>query len=138
LDSVAKHKREQERSTKLETDSQLNLFRKEQSKVEQQSRQPESRPSEGIAAEWEFAGKKRRKAEDKGGLKGVKLRKTGTSDAKEGAGAESIKNHAKAGEQATNMSGVPLQKLDSGSTELGASKPTSTGLGLAAYSSDED
>jgi hypothetical protein len=129
LDSVSKSRQEKERAFKEETDNQLDVFRKQRNEVERKARAADSQT---IAAqpgsEWEFAGKKRKKAEDKGGLKGVKLRRT-------------VQEPAKETKSPSSKPEEPLKKDEPQSSSLEESKPTekpvSAGLGLD-YGSDSE
>jgi hypothetical protein len=116
---------------KRDTDFQVHSFKKLQTEVERQI-QPRNGNTVEKSSDWEFSGKKRKKVEDKGGLKGIKLRKT-TSDAAKSSSKETIPV-----ENGVKVSDIASKDPDIGDDTASELKPSSTSLGLAGYSSDED
>jgi hypothetical protein len=127
---------------KHETAEQLDAFRRQQEEDERQAKLQENKPIEmDENQDWAVASKKRKKPEQ-GGLKGIKLRKTSSSEPKK---VESSDREG-AGPSLTKLKHV--EKTGAGNDESSASNkaeaepakvpPKSSGLGLVAYSSDSD
>lgn len=97
---------------------------------------------------WKFSGKKRKKGKQKEFLKGIKLRKTSSTDSPSEALAKSVntnppeeKSRGTVQRQAAPPQDTPATASTKKESPLAAPRKTSTpivGLGLGNYSSDED
>lgn len=145
LDTVLESTRAREEAVRKETAEELEHFRKQQEKVEKAA-DDEGSP-EAEEEQWAARGKKRKKSHAKESLIGIKLRKT--SSATEFKEAKSEMNAAerkqqvpKAGNAVKVETIATTSKLSEGSAEEESPKaspsPSAAGLGLVAYSSDED
>ncbi|KAF7185153.1 PSME3-interacting protein, partial [Pseudocercospora fuligena] len=151
LDSVMESTRAQEAAVKKETTEQLDAFRRQQEEAERAAKQAGS-PEAPETAEQESwsVGKKRKKGKES--LFGaVKLRRSSTTDKSEQATAKPTQTteSTKAAERAPSQDAVKTETAENSSANASpgvaadskaAAKPapTGVGLGLGAYSSDED
>lgn len=141
LDTVLESTRAREAAVQRETAEELEHFRKQQEKVEKVVGD-EGKP-EVEEEQWASKGKKRKKSHAKESLIGIKLRKTSS------AAEDSKKTEAKEREPLpkTGSSTDAVTATTSSNPATGPAKeipakkspsPPTAGLGLAAYSSDED
>ncbi|KAI5370827.1 Putative PSME3-interacting protein [Septoria linicola] len=155
LDSVLESTRAQEAAVKRDTKEQLDAFRQQQLDAERKNASPTATQNTSEQTTW-AVGRKRKK--DHKALGGVKLRKSSSTAADKEAAVSSIA----AGVNITDEKTGPPQKppvsgtvprsgedaivaLTSKDEKKGDAPPStaagaaaSTGLGLGAYSSDED
>ncbi|TKX19945.1 hypothetical protein C1H76_7829 [Elsinoe australis] len=142
LESLNESTRAKEDAVRKETKEQLNLFREQQLKTERESRQTESQEAPTQRESWAVA--KKRKRENNVGLPGVKLRKASSgADSKATTSkppAAATEEQAKAILDSIATTEQPRTSKDAAASPLSKnqSPPTSGGLGLAAYSSDEE
>jgi FAM192A/Fyv6, N-terminal domain len=148
LDSVTKSKRDKEAAVRKETEVQLDSFRKSQSEVGRHSRTAETAsPTLQSAQDWEFSGRKRKKADDKAGIRGVKLRKTSTQE--ESSDTPEIQPAKDAAKDAVKDAVKDITKVDKiidkepsqGLQSKSATKQnvsTAAASLVAGYSTDED
>jgi len=130
LDSILETQRAKERALKEETDAQLAAFRKQREKAERETVQT-SPTADDIPTEWMLSGKKRKAASEKGIVKGLKLRKTSSSESK----LESIPDVSSIRELKEEQK--PSRPI-APKTESKPASSAAPSLGLVAYSSDED
>ena len=149
---------------KRETTEQLDLFRRQQEEADKAlleegvDKEEEGKAGSPAAGEsqWAVNARKRKRAKEKEGLKGVKIRRSSTSEGLERRGSASQElEKATAGPVATDVKETegalpPKAKPEAKATEAShTSPPTNTtaaaspgtkpgALGLAGYSSDED
>ena len=151
---------------KRETTEQLDLFRRQQEQADKALLEEGGDQEEGkagsptaVESQWAVNARKRKRAKEKEGLKGVKIRKSSTSeglDRRESASQEPEKAGAvpsttdikeKEGAlqapkgKATAVTPVspPVKPSKaSAATSSNPETPKPGGLGLAGYSSDED
>ncbi|KXT06172.1 hypothetical protein AC578_1418 [Pseudocercospora eumusae] len=150
LDSVMESTRAQEAAVKKETTEQLDAFRRQQEEAERAAKQAASHEAPETAEQESWSvGKKRKKGKES--LFGaVKLRRSSTTDKAEQPAPKAMdtKDSTKATESAAGRDAVkaePDEKSSDKVTPVAAdtktatkSTPTGVGLGLGAYSSDED
>ena len=154
LDSVLESTREKEAEVKKQTVEQLEAFRKQQEDAEKTARQDETTDAVESAETWSAGPRKRKKGRETI-LGGVKVRRTSTAEKKSDSPPkaasttpqkleESPKSHDddhKAAPVAGNETAgsVPPAKVQVQQSAGPNTPPSSAaGLGLAAYSSDED
>lgn len=149
LDSVLESTRKEEDRIRRETAEGLELFRKQQEEADKKARigdeQGAGETSPTVENEqWVAGGRKRKRAKEKEGLKGVKLRRSSSAvDAGPASSPEgkSQDNETKSTSVTKEEQPVPKAKATN-STPVSkpppaASKPKA-GLGLVDYGSDED
>jgi len=147
LDSVSQQTRAREDAVRRETAEQLNLFRQQRELKEKQALGGDA--EEAVVEEsWTTNGKKRKRVKAGPAISGVKLRKsssTAQSDAIIPAKSEPAASSlpAKTANTANSTTVDEALKPATMSTSppkpvKSPSPPTTSGLGLAAYSSDED
>ncbi|EME89729.1 uncharacterized protein MYCFIDRAFT_150310 [Pseudocercospora fijiensis CIRAD86] len=152
LDSVMESTRAQEAALRKETTEQLDAFRRQQEEAERAAKQAASPgPPETAEQESWSVGKKRKKGKES--LFGaVKLRRSSTTDKSEQPAAEppetTESSKTRAAGNASAQHAVKAESAEKSSDSASpvvsdgkaAVKPASSGvgLGLAAYSSDED
>ena len=149
LDSVLESTRAKEAEVKKETTQQLDAFRRLQEEAEKAAAQPDE--SEVLETDaWKAGSRKRKKARETA-VGGLKLRRVSTAE-KESANANAVseapekaqlsptagsEEPASAGTQSPERGSVANTKSqDEPAPKLPS--PSTTGLGLVAYSSDED
>lgn len=173
LDSVLESTRTQEAAIKKETNEQLELFHRQRQQADQallDTSGGKTGETNAVGAgspaeeeQWATTNRKRRRAKEKDALRGVKLRKSSSSGAKQspsqdvkrsdGNGADKPTKSTKTVDPVTtrkpSSAQPPLlvtnEEDSDGDSSQGASaeqkKPLISapiGLGLSAYSSDED
>jgi len=174
LDSVLESTRQKEETVKRETTVQLDLFRRQQEEADkvllEEGGEKEAadggNATEAGEGQWAVHGRKRKRAREKEGLKGVKLRKSSTSEASNRPATEPLeleKEEAVGSEQkppnkttlrtsgdsreeglqeaseACSASHAVSSAKSSASAKPHSPRVTATlGLGLGGYSSDED
>lgn len=164
LDAVLESTRAKEEAVKKETSEQLDIFRRQQEEADKALLSEDiiagdthtSGKAETLSteAQWAINARKRKRAKDKDGLKGVKLRKSSTSEASIG----SVIEHKKAMQSSSrkeemdrdasrsesNRNGDVREAQQSpgvsNSTTVPSSKEqaSTVGLGLGGYSSDDE
>lgn len=169
LDAVLESTRAKEQAVKKETSEQLDLFRRQQEEAEKAALDQAGSTSNAAASptdptietQWALNAKKRKRAKEDKGLKGVKIRKSSstaedlpakpdkTAATYQQSSATGIKSPvvARAGEAPQSNPGItsPGEELDSKAALPSVSKDSNAakaaalpGLGLADYSSDDD
>ena len=154
LDSVLESTREKEAEVKKQTVEQLEAFRKQQEDAEKIARQDDTTDAVESAETWSAGPRKRKKGRETI-LGGVKVRRTSTAEKKSDSppqealttsqkleeGPKSHKGDQKATPAAGNEtagSGPPAKVQAQQAAVLSTPPSSAAGLGLAAYSSDED
>jgi chorismate mutase len=148
LDSVQERARAKELAEKKHTKEHLEVFRKQQEEAERVAKELEAATAAPptVSETWAVGPRKRKKGKEKDGIGGLKIRRTSTGDkAKEAVDAKT-KDQAADSSRATP---VIADKTTEKSAEKVPDKPaaptspppppvTAAGLGLGAYSSDEE
>lgn len=164
LDSVLESTRAKEEAVKKETTEQLDLFRRQQDEADKKLREGENgREVEEAGSpivgesEWAVGSRKRKRVKEKEVLKGVKIRRSSSTQLGIASPDTGQKRSEEKSAPPKTLLGTPLEK-GSQQNQKSASPPTSSskvatkatnpdtsskpkpvpGLGLAAYSSDED
>ena len=159
--------RKKEEDVKRETTEQLDLFRRQQEKADKlvldeggdvdNAQVGKSQSPETAESQWAVISRKRKRLKDKEGLRGVKIRKSSSTDeppAKLHEDLGKLREGAVAASSAAIAEGSAVGQVDSGSRadsgstrqetsskkeKLESPKGTSVpGLGLTGYSSDEE
>lgn len=156
LDSELESERAREAAVRKEVSEQLQQFRKQQEDAEKAAVGEVNEPAfADESTEWVPKGKKRRKSHGKESLIGVKLRKTSSATESEQRPASKSAITSDRGPTGTaegaigkpkgsNESTVEVQTSEQADNALdravkpGNASPPTGGLGLGAYSSDED
>jgi hypothetical protein len=152
LDSVLESTRKEEDRVKRETAEGLALFRQQQDEIDKKAR----RGSDGAAVEegsptaeeesWIAGGRKRKRAKEKEGLKGVKIRRSSTSNEPgkpsqaSPALSSSTDSPAFGRLETAKPTGHPrkIQESPTSKSPAIAKKLPATKGGLVDYGSDED
>lgn len=143
LDSVQEKARAKELAEKRATKEGLEEFRKQQEEAERAAKEQDGAVSPPTVTEsWTVGPRKRKKGKEKEAIGGLKIRRTSTGDQAKKI-EDTQKSHiAKAEDQEENPSpGLkkPLaQEQSDPKSPLTSPPPPAAGLGLGAYSSDED
>jgi hypothetical protein len=146
LDSVQEAARAKELAEKRATKEGLEEFRKQQEEAERAAKEQEGAVSPPTVSEsWAVGPRKRKKGKEKDGIGGLKIRRTSTGEQARKVEDTSKPVTTKPDDQAGSSK---IQEQQSSTTEQSDKKPASTpavsppapaaGLGLGAYSSDED
>lgn len=146
LDSVQEATRAKELAEKRATKEGLEEFRKQQEEAERAAKEQEGAVSPPTITEsWSVGPRKRKKGKEKDAIGGLKIRRTSTG--------EQVKNLEDTSKSVTTKpddqtASSKVQEQQSSVKEQSDKKPASTssasppapaaGLGLGAYSSDED
>ena len=141
LDSVQEAARAKELAEKRATKEGLDEFRKQQEEAERAAKEQEGAVSPPTVTEsWSVGPRKRKKGKEKDGIGGLKIRRTST-----GEKAKKLEDTATPDNQTASSK---IQEQQSSVKEQSDKRPASTppvsppapaaGLGLGAYSSDED
>lgn len=165
LDSVLESTRAKEEAVKKETTEQLDVFRRQQEEADKallsEAVSTNDASPLGLASsesQWAINARKRKRAKEKEGLKGVKLRKLSTAsetpaklvepdpaalvsaDEKEAALVKgpSTENRDDMIKEAQLSSVASDNATITSSASSTKEKPITLGLGLVGYSSDED
>jgi ATPase subunit of ABC transporter with duplicated ATPase domains len=155
LDSVLEKTRAEEERVRRETAEGLQLFRRQQEEADRKARAAGGKqsPEEVTAAaavkeeeQWIAAGRKRKRAKEKEGLKGVKIRKSSSSTLEPAAVAASPSPAKEQQAEETKPASVPqddqpdLKSKTSSPAPVSKASPAApkAGLGLVDYGSDED
>lgn len=157
LDSVLESTRAKEEAVKKETTEQLDVFRRQQEEADkallsEAAGTNDASPLGLVSREsqWAINAPKRKRAKEKEGLKGVKLRKLSSPSANDQAtlivdGNEatlakgpSVVNTDDLIKEAQSPSVSSDNAAIRSSTSPTQEKPITLGLGLVGYSSDED
>jgi hypothetical protein len=145
LDSVQERARAKELAEKQHTKEHLEEFRKQQEEAERAAKELETVAPPTVGETWSAGPRKRKKGKDKDVIGGLKIRRTSTGDKAKEAGNAKTKDQTAASSQATP--GIADKSAEKGTGKVSEKPPTSTspsppvtaaGLGLGAYSSDED
>jgi hypothetical protein len=147
LDSVQERARAKELAEKKHTKEHLEEFRKQQEEAERVAKELDAAAAAPptVSETWAVGPRKRKKGKEKDGIGGLKIRRTSTGEKAKDIG------DAKTNDQAavpSRVTPVVADKSTEKSSEKVADKPaasespsppaTAAGLGLGAYSSDED
>ncbi|KAK2752807.1 hypothetical protein FQN55_005939 [Onygenales sp. PD_40] len=162
LDSVLESTRAQEAALKRETMEQLEVFHRQRQQMDKtfiagtdisgvadsNGTKAGSPPDE---EQWTTSGRKRRRGKDKEALPGVKLRKSSSTDVKSStiskASSDTASRPAQSSPEPEKDAKIPGKAETKHATEtsveqtkprIPATAPTSSALGLGAYSSDDD
>lgn len=151
LDSVQEAARSKELADRKATKEGLEEFRKQQEEAERAAKEQEGAVSPPTVSEsWGVGPRKRKKGKEKDGIGGLKIRRTESEEqAKKVEGTQesttaTTTKKAKTDEQTTPSSvAQPSRQEQSDKQSPVAPAPVSppapaAGLGLGAYSSDED
>ena len=141
LDSVQEAARAKELAEKRATKEGLDEFRKQQEEAERAAKEQEGAVSPPTVTEsWSVGPRKRKKGKERDGIGGLKIRRTST-----GEQAKKVEDTATPDNQTASSK---VQEQPFSVKEQSDKKPASTppvsppapaaGLGLGAYSSDED
>lgn len=141
LDSVQQAARAKELAEKRATKEGLEEFRKQQEEAERAAKEQEGAVSPPTVTEsWSVGPRKRKKGKEKDGIGGLKIRRTST-----GEQAKKLEDIVEPKDRTASSKVQEQQPL---TKEQSDKKPASTppvsppapaaGLGLGAYSSDED
>ncbi|KAJ4349288.1 hypothetical protein N0V95_004718 [Ascochyta clinopodiicola] len=136
LEGILEAKRKEEENVKKETREQLDLFRRQQEEAERKALEDDNIevPKED-QVQWAAPGRKRKKGPEASILKGVKLRKSGSS-AEESKSVDIVSEKPKTARDAPEAaSATPTATA---STASAVSPPTTLSLGLGYASSDEE
>jgi hypothetical protein len=146
LESLSKNERAQKAASEKEAREQLAAFRKQQEDAERAALAGgQGNPIQEEGETWAVSARKRKKSKEHDLIKGVKLRKTLSADAAKAEEARAVSEKPKKIEEAvgTKKTGEGQTKSTSPAehtaklSQIKASSPP-VGLGLGAYSSDED
>ena len=146
LDSVQEAARAKELAEKRATKEGLEEFRKQQEEAERAAKEQEGAVSPPTVTEsWAVGPRKRKKGKEKDGIGGLKIRRTSTGEQAKKVEDTSKSMATKSDDQTASSK---VQEQQSSIKEQSDKKPASTppvsppapaaGLGLGAYSSDED
>ena len=150
LDSVLESTRKEEDRVRRETAEGLEHFRKQQEEADKKVRiGDEQRTNETSTIveeeQWVTGGRKRKRAKEKEGLKGVKIRKSSSAGEAESTSSQGAKSQdeepksTSAALEKTSESKNKTTNTTSVSKWLPATSPKpKANLGLVDYSSDED
>lgn len=141
--------RAKEAEVKKETNQQLDAFRKQQEEAEQAANQQDV--AEALETEAWRAGPRKRKKGRESAIGGVKLRRTSTAEKESDSTNQGLEVSDEAASAPPEKSDK-VEKLATSSSERSIPmniqhqaepapklpSPPNTGLGLSAYSSDED
>ena len=141
LDSVQQAARAKELAEKRATKEGLDEFRKQQEEAERAAKEQEGAVSPPTVTEsWSVGPRKRKKGKERDGIGGLKIRRTSTGEQAKKVGDTATPDNQTASSK--------VQEQPSSVKEQSDKKPASTppvsppapaaGLGLGAYSSDED
>lgn len=132
---------------KKDTKEQLDEFKRQQEEAEKAAKQGEQVEEPIVAENWGPGVRKRKKGAHKEGIGGLKIRRTSTGDKAGGAATKddsdeptkAVKEQQKeAMVTGTEKAAEPKQTAAPPSASPSPSPAAAPGLGLAAYSSDED
>jgi len=146
LDSVQERARAKELAEKKHTKEHLEEFRKQQEEAERAAKELDAAAVAPVTASetWAVGPRKRKKGKDKDGIGGLKIRRTSTGDKAKEDGDAKIKEQTAASSLAASATADKSkekgpEKVVDRPTATSPSLPvTAVGLGLGAYSSDED
>ncbi|KAM3415369.1 hypothetical protein BST61_g8896 [Cercospora zeina] len=157
LDSVLESTRKQEAAVKRETKEQLDAFRQRQLEAERKLATSDSTASPGpgtdVAAHTAWTVGRKRKKHPKDVLRGVKLRKSSSTEERKPAVADKSaeipgfapnsqqspgEQNPEAGERAVLPAKPEAEQDGASSPAVSSPVPPTGGLGLGAYSSDDD
>jgi hypothetical protein len=147
LDSVQEAARAKELAEKRATKEGLEEFRKQQEEAERAAKEQEGAVSPPTVTEsWAVGPRKRKKGKEKDGIGGLKIRRTSSTGEQAKKDEDTPKPVTTKPDDQT--ASPKLQQQQSSIKEQSDKKPASTppasppapaaGLGLGAYSSDED
>ena len=154
MDSVLESTKAKEAEVKKQTSEQLDAFRRQQEEAEKAANQQETSNAPETADAWTIGPRKRKKGRETT-VGGIKLRRTSTAEKqpdltnasasdppKQPPGdvateAQKTNQTVKTGIEKANTASAPTAPATVTAASKSSSSPA-TGLGLAAYSSDED
>lgn len=150
LDSVLESTRAEEERVKRETAEGLEQFRRQQEEADKKAR----RGSEGaqnaeegsptVEDEWVAGGRKRKRAKEKEVFKGVKIRRSSTTEravdltTTEASSSKSPSSTPVESTKSTPLAPAMPKSAALASAEKAPPAPAKTGLGLVDYGSDDD
>ena len=144
LDSVLESTRAEEERVKRETAEGLEQFRRQQEEANKKARaggdgtQVADEGSPTLEEEqWIAGGRKRKRAKEKEGLKGVKIRRSSTEEKTVEHPAEASSSSTPSNVMRATAPVVPAQTTPA-SAEKTPPAPAKTGLSLVDYGSDDD
>lgn len=145
LDSVQEKARAKELAEKRAAKEGLEEFRKQQEEAERAAKEQDGAVSPPEVTEsWTVGPRKRKKGKEKEAIGGLKIRKTSTGDQAKKI-EDTQKSHATKTEDQEEVASSGLKPLvqeqSDAKLSLASSSsppPPAAGLGLGAYSSDED
>jgi hypothetical protein len=136
LDSVQEAVRAKELAEKRATKEGLEEFRKQQEEAERAAKEQDGAVSPPTVSEsWSVGPRKRKKGKEKDAIGGLKIRRTSTGE------QVAIKpdNQTASSKAQEQQSSIKEQSDEKPTSTSSASPPAlAAGLGLGAYSSDED
>ena len=152
LDTVLESTRAKEKAVREETKVQLEAFRKQREEEAQRELEKSQAGAGGQGAGspteeeifWAASGKKRKRAKEKGGLKGVKLQRSeskGEEDGTKGKGSltkEATTSKDSSAETQAKASTVQANNEKTAPSTTDAAPKTGLRLGLGAYDSDSE
>ena len=128
-----------------ETREQLDAFRKQQEEAEKAARQEEGVETSAPAESWAVGARKRKKGREKETIGGLKVRRVSTADGKDndvpGAAAPSPEDRKVVSQAESKEAQKETKRAASpeASVQTPEARPVGLpGLGLGAYSSDEE
>jgi hypothetical protein len=150
LDSVQERARAKELADKKHTKEHLEEFRKQQEEAERAAKELDAAAAAAapvVSETWAVGSRKRKKGKEKDGLVGgLKIRRTSTGDKAKETGDATAKDQAAGSSRETPViadkcaetSSEKVADKSGASTSPSPPPVTAAGLGLGAYSSDED
>lgn len=132
LESLMDAKKKEEAAVRKDTLEQLDLFRKQQEDAERKALDEENNgPATTEDAQWIAGGRKRKKGNEGGLLKGLKLKKTASTLEDKSGVRTSLPTDSKTSSSDTKVQDAPVAKPT-------APPKSSLSLGLGYESSDDD
>lgn len=143
LDSVQEKARAKELAERRATKEGLEEFRKQQEEAERAAKEQDGAVSPPAVTEsWAVGPRKRKKGKEKDAIEGLKIRRTSTGDQAKRTEDTQKSQTSKAEDQsedAPSGSTKPLMEEKSeAKPPLASPPPPAAGLGLGAYSSDDE
>ncbi|KAK5703321.1 hypothetical protein LTR17_022230 [Elasticomyces elasticus] len=143
LESVSSVSRIKEAEVKKETREQLEAFRKQQEEAEKAARLEDGTEDPATTETWAVGSRKRKKGREKESIGGLKIRRVSTAEEKDRPARPVAASNTNDGKPTKSLD-VDSVKPTGGSAVPTIAKASKTvpsalpGLGLGAYSSDED
>ena len=147
LDSIMEIERTKEAAVRKENAKGLEAFRKQREAAERAEAEEQRTSGQQGGDEW-IAKKKRKREKASEALSGLKVRRTSSKEdikavpnrpAKPRGKIETTQAKLEQGESSSKKSGITIPTAETQvPARIASASPVATGLGLAAYSSDED